>query len=77
MLVPVLETVIVYDSCVDPSWAVTTVVISVVVPTGLSVMAPDDEPLATVTPFTLIVAFGSVAVGLTVTDVTLELTAAV
>ena len=52
---------------VVPSWAVTTVEM-VVWPTAIAI-APDADPEATVTLFTFIVALGSCAVGVTVTEV--------
>ena len=51
-----------------PSAAVTTVVI--VVGPILSEIAPDGEPDVTGSPFIVTVAFGSVVVGVTVTEVT-------
>lgn len=50
-----------------PSWAVTTVVMVVVVPAAKAI-TPDAVPDVTATPFTFMVAAGSVAVAVTVTD---------
>ena len=60
-------TTIAYVLVVVPFWAVTTVLIVVVVPTAKAI-TPDAAPDVTATPFTFIVAVGSAAVGVTVTD---------
>jgi hypothetical protein len=54
---------------VDPSCAVTTVLMVVVLPSAPKEIAPDAVPDVTATPFTVIVALASCAVGVTVTDV--------
>jgi len=64
---PARVTIIEYVLVVDPFWAVTTVVIVVAVP-DVKAIAPDAVPDVTVTPFTFMVAVGSAAVGVTVTD---------
>ena len=61
---------------VEPSWAVTNTVIRVL-PVVFSAMADDGDPDNTVVPFTIMVAFGSAAVGVTVTEVTVPATDAV
>ena len=61
-------TLTVYVCVVVPSWAVTITAIAFA-PTA-SAIAPEALPLTTVLPFTLIVAFACVAVGVTVMDVT-------
>ena len=57
---------------VMPSWAVTTVLI-VLGPTTKAIL-PDAVPEATTTPFTFMVALGSMVVAVTVTDATALLT---
>jgi hypothetical protein len=52
---------------VVPSGDVTTVLMVVFAPSGKG-MGPDGVPVATGTPFTVIDAVGSIAVGVTVTD---------
>lgn len=52
---------------VVPFWAATTIVRVVVVPSAKA-MLPDAIPEVTATPFTFMVAVGSAAVGVTVTD---------
>ena len=64
---PARVTIIEYVLVVVPFWAVTTVLIVVAVPTA-KVIAPDAAPDDTATPFTFMVAVGSAAVGVTVTD---------
>ena len=63
---PARVTMMEYVFVVTPSWAVTTVVM-VVWPTAKAI-APDAVPEVTVAPFTFIVAVGSAAVGVTVTE---------
>jgi hypothetical protein len=70
-------TVIEYVWVVTPSPAVTTVLMVVELPTAPKAILPDAVPEVTVTPFTFIVAVGSCAVGVTVTDAMPLVTAAV
>ena len=65
---PARVTFIAYVLVVVPFWAVTTVVM-VVWPIAKAIL-PDAVPDVTVTPFTFIVAVGSAAVAVTVTDAT-------
>ena len=69
MLDPVLFTVIEYVSVVEPSCAVTRIVISVP-PVVFSAIAGDADPDGTVVPFTCMVALGSAVVGIMVTEET-------
>ena len=70
-----LVTFTVYVFIVVPSCAVTTVVI--ILPPTARGIDPDGLPLATGVPFTVIVAVGSAAVGVSVIEVTLFATDAV
>ena len=70
-----LFTVTEYVLVVIPSCAVTTVLI--ILSPVLNAMAVDAFPLATVTLFTFIVALASLAVGVTVMELTLFATEAV
>ena len=54
---------------VEPSWAVTDTII-VVLPVVFSAIADDDDPDATVVPFTFMIEVGAFAVGVKITEVT-------
>ena len=60
-------TMIAYVMVVVPSALVTTVVMVVLAPSAKAI-GPDAVPDVTAVPFTAIVAFGSCAVGVTVTE---------
>ena len=57
-----------YVLVVTPSWAFDIIVMVGVLPSAPKARLPDAAPDATVVPFTVITAFGSIAVGVTVSD---------
>ena len=69
-------TVIVYVLVVVPFWAVTTILIAVVVP-GANAIGPDVVPDGVTVPFTFMVDVAAVAVGVKVIEATLLATDAV
>ncbi len=71
---PLLETTIAIDFVVLPSCAVTRMLMVVVAGYVLRAIAPDAVPLVTTTPFTVIIALRSAAVGVTVKEVIVGLT---